>query len=130
MGGENEVKRTPIFLLTVALLMLVMSLAALLLAIGTYMMQKTIDLVNIVLSSSAIALSLYLLIQIRKRPKRLDFETSKVTTVIRCVNCDYNSTREFEKGDYILKEVGVCPKCSGSLLIHSIFREVKEKSSK
>ncbi|MBS7604809.1 hypothetical protein KEJ31_00710 [Candidatus Bathyarchaeota archaeon] len=54
-------------------------------------------------------------------------ESQRTITTIRCMSCDYITAREFEKGDYVLKEMGACPKCGGSLLIYSIFREVKDE---
>ncbi|MEM1582145.1 MAG: hypothetical protein QXK89_06515 [Candidatus Bathyarchaeia archaeon] len=127
MEEKSKAARTPIFLVSIILIMLIMSLAMLLLAVGTYLTQKTIEPMNVILSISAIALSIYLLFQLRRKPLSLGFEAIKVTTVIKCTKCNYENAREFEKGDYVLKEVGSCPKCNGALLIHSIFREVKEK---
>ncbi|MEM1606814.1 MAG: hypothetical protein QW145_05355 [Candidatus Bathyarchaeia archaeon] len=127
MSNEGEGRRTPIIFTAIILTMLVMSLIALFLAVGTYLSHKTIDVINVILSVSAISLSIYLLIQMRR--KRTLFQNSdnlRVITVIKCASCDYNSSREFEKGDYILREVGSCPKCSGTLLVYSIFRESQE----
>ncbi|MEM1530802.1 MAG: hypothetical protein QXH19_01830 [Candidatus Bathyarchaeia archaeon] len=124
---EGGVRRAPIFFMAVIIVMLVMSLAALILALVAYLTQNTIEYMNVILSVSAIALSVYLLIQMRRKPPSLGFETLKVSTVIKCVKCNYESVREFERGDYVLKEVGSCPKCSGTLHIYSIFREVKER---
>jgi len=127
MGKKSEIRRAPTFFMAVILVMLIMSLAALLLAIEAYITQGSLETMNIVLSVSAIALSIYLLLQIRRRPLIPNLEALKVLTVIQCAKCDYKSTRDFSKGDYVLKEVGSCPKCSGTLLIHSIFREVEKK---
>ncbi len=125
--GEGKARRISIFFITVILVMLVMSLVALILAVETYVTQGNIDVMNTILSVSTIALSIYLLLQMRKRTLSLDFEALKVLTVIQCTKCNYRNVKDFEKGDYILKEVGSCPKCDGILLIYSIFREVKEK---
>ncbi|MEM2320789.1 MAG: hypothetical protein QXS79_02750 [Candidatus Bathyarchaeia archaeon] len=81
----------------------------------------------IALSIGTILLSLYYLLQVIKKPSDIFLESQKVSCVIRCVSCDYVSTREFEKGDFVLKEVGTCPRCGGNLIIYSIFRDVKEK---
>lgn len=130
MEGEGEVKRTPIFFMAMILTMLVISLIALSLAVGTYLTHRTIDIVNVILSVSAIFLSVYLIIQMRSRARFHDSNVGKVITVIKCTSCDYSSSREFERGDYILREMGACPKCNGVLLIHSIFREVQEIKKK
>ena len=124
---EKEPRRTPIFFMSVIVFMLIMSLVALLLAIEAYLVQGKLEMINIILSASALSLSLYMFIQIRRRPVSLGFEMLKVSTVIRCLKCDYKNVREFEKGDYILRNAGSCPKCGGTLIIYSIFRESKEK---
>ncbi len=124
---ERESRRTPVFFMSIIIFMLIMSLAALLLAIEAYLVQGKLEIINIILSASALFLAAYMFIQIRKRSISLGFETLKVSTVIRCLKCDYKNVREFEKGDYILRDAGPCPKCDGTLIIHSIFRESKEK---
>lgn len=125
--SEREPRRTPIFFMSVIIFMLITSLAALLLAIEAYMVQGKLEIINITLSASALFLATYMFIQIRRRSISLGFETLKVSTVIQCLKCDYRNVREFEKGDYILRDAGSCPKCGGTLVIHSIFRESKEK---
>ncbi len=44
-------------------------------------------------------------------------------TVIKCMNkdCNFKEEREFKKGDYVFKEVGLCPKCNNKLVIASIY---------
>lgn len=127
MEEKSEIKRAPIFFIAVVLIMLIMSLASLVLLIKTYITQGTFETLNVILSVSAIALSIYLLLQMRRKPLTLGFETLKVLTVIQCTKCDYKNIRDFNKGDYVLKEVGSCPKCNGTLLIYSIFREPEKK---
>lgn len=54
--------------------------------------------------------------------------TQKLTTktVIKCVKCDYSETRDFKKGDYILKIEGKCPKCNSPVYIEAIYAEVQK----
>jgi len=49
----------------------------------------------------------------------------KTMKVIECIGCGYKITSDkVERGDYINKEVGNCPKCEeGKLLITGIYRE-------
>lgn len=124
---EGKAKKPSIFLLIMVIVMLVMALFTFFWEIINFITAKTVNSMNLILSSSSIALSIYILLQIRERSKSIIFEPSRVITVLRCENCDYSSAREFEKGDYVLKEIGVCPKCNGPLIIYSIFREVKAK---
>ncbi|MEM1515098.1 MAG: hypothetical protein QXT26_03400 [Thermoproteota archaeon] len=115
----------------VLIVFMVVALAVLIIALITllweYVFQGTYNPINMILSIGTILLSLYFILQIIRKPQNLFFETYKATTVIRCVNCNYVSARGFEKEDYILKEVGVCPGCGDNLIIYSIFREAKDK---
>lgn len=130
MKDESESRRAPVIFTAVLLTMLVMSVIALFLAVETYLTRKTVDVINMILSIGAIFLSIYLFMQMRKKTSLQDPSRIRVITVIKCISCNYGSTREFEKGDYILREVGSCPKCNGTLLIHSIFREPQESKKK
>ena len=51
---------------------------------------------------------------------------SKTVTSIACYNCKFSEEREFERGDYIGKTLGKCPKCKGQRYIKSIY-EIQEK---
>ncbi len=107
--------------------MLILSVLALYWAIQTYESNWGSSLVNIMLSVSGIALAFYVLAQVRRRPMKLGFEQQKVFTSIRCTSCEYESTKEFEKGDYVLKETGNCPKCNSTTVINSIYKEATQK---
>jgi hypothetical protein len=74
-----------------------------------------------------VALSTYVLFQTRRRILRLRIEAPSITTTIECKKCGFKSVREFQRGDYIFKEVEPCQKCSDKMLITAIYREVKEK---
>jgi len=88
------------------------------------------DFLALTLSASAIALSVYMVLQMRRGPLKLGFEQPKVSTVIRCSKCSFETIREFKEGDYVLKEAESCPKCKGSTFIYVIFRETEEKKKK
>lgn len=127
MDEEGKVKGTQIFLVIIALIMLIIAIIAFL---WEYTFHKMPNYITVALSIGTILLSLYFIFQITKKPQNILFEQQKVSTVLRCVNCDYVSARGFEKGDYIFKEVGACPRCGSSLIIYSVFREVKEKEQR
>ncbi|MFZ0965100.1 MAG: hypothetical protein WAN82_00530, partial [Candidatus Bathyarchaeia archaeon] len=74
-----------------------------------------------------VALSTYVLFQTRRRILRLRIVAPSITTTIECKKCGFKSVREFQRGDYIFKEVEPCQKCSDKMLITVISREVKEK---
>jgi hypothetical protein len=79
---------------------------------------------------AGLALSTYMLLQTRRRVQRFTLETAPVTTTIVCPKCGLKNVRDFERGDYILKELGPCSKCDGTMLISAIFRELPEKKKK
>ena len=43
--------------------------------------------------------------------------------VVGCTTCDYESVRRYEKGDYVGKAVGTCPKDGSSLVVKAIYVE-------
>ncbi len=74
------------------------------------------------------ALSAYVLLQTRRRMRHLRTETPPVNTTVECRKCGFKSVREFQRGDYIFKEVEPCHKCDENMLITAIYREVKKGS--
>ncbi|BBG24619.1 hypothetical protein [Sulfuracidifex tepidarius] len=57
-------------------------------------------------------------------------EQLSVFTVIKCRTCDYNNTRAFMEGDFVLKEVGKCEKDGGTLYIAGIYAVSQGKDNK
>ena len=128
MSGESlPAKRVSSLFIILVSIMLVLSMAALYQIFETYSKSRKLDLASVVLSSSAIALSTYMLLQTRRKPIKLGFEVPPVSTVIECTNCTYKVVRNFERGDYVFKEIRLCPKCNGMMIISSIYREAKKK---
>lgn len=54
----------------------------------------------------------------------------KMMTTIECKGCSSKTTREFQRGDYVFKELDACTKCGGKQLITAIYREISEKEKK
>ncbi len=76
------------------------------------------QLIAIVLLAILLVFSI-LMSERKKKP-----ETPKRTvTVVRCDNGDYEVKREFRQGDFVGKVEGKCPKCGGTLRVHSIYVE-------
>jgi hypothetical protein len=78
-----------------------------------------------------LALSSYMLLQTRRRIKRYTLKSTPITTTITCTKCEFKKVRNFERGDYILKEIpsvdARCEKCGAAMMISAIYREVEEK---
>jgi hypothetical protein len=72
----------------------------------------------------------YMMIQTRKRTFKLPIQAQRVATTILCQKCGFKNIRDFERGDYILKDTEECPKCNDKMIIASIYREAEEKKGK
>lgn len=140
MSKDSEKTETPgptqrvsSYLFLIIFVVLLISFAALGFAINSFAQSKP-DLaeatVFLVIGFVGVSFSTYMLLQTRRRVSQLSLEIPPVLTTIKCQNCDYKNQREFERGDFIFKEAGPCPKCNNKLLISAIYREVKEKPKK
>jgi len=127
---SNAAKHISYFFIGIVFVLIALSFISLYQAVETYMKYKTADFTNMVFSVSAIMLSAYLLVQMRKQPMKLGFEQTKVYATIQCSSCDYKNTREFQNGDFILKKAESCPKCNTQTFISSIKRESTEEEKK
>ena len=128
--SSGRMKRAPFFLIAIITVLAILSFFTVLQIVKTYRNTGYVDLLALTLSGSAIALSVYMILQMRREPLKLGFEPPKVSTLIRCSKCGFETIREFKEGDYVLKEAEPCPKCSGPTFIYTIFRETEEKKKK
>jgi hypothetical protein len=49
-------------------------------------------------------------------------------TTIECKKCGVKNVREFQRGDYVFKELEPCQKCPDTkTMITAIYKEIKEK---
>lgn len=129
--SSSATTRISSFVLLVIFITLALSLTALILAINAFSYgQEIVAGYLLIVGFLGAALSTYVLLQTRKRILRLRIEVPPITTTIECKKCGFKSIREFQRGDYIFKEVEPCQKCNESMLITAIYREVKEKREK
>jgi hypothetical protein len=68
-----------------------------------------------------------MLLQSRKRVASMKIEAPKVMTTIECRKCGFKSVREFQRGDFVFKDLEACQKCDDKMIITAIYKEVKEK---
>jgi hypothetical protein len=115
------------FVLVIIFVTLAFSFAALALAVYAYPEHPDFAMYLIVIGFFAASMAAYMLLQMRRRLLRLRIELPPITTTIECRKCGFKSVREFQRGDYIFKEVEPCQKCNEKMLITAIYREVKEK---
>ncbi|MEM3730455.1 MAG: hypothetical protein QW667_03000 [Candidatus Bathyarchaeia archaeon] len=115
------------FVLMIIFVTLAVSLAAIILAISMLDYNQIAAGYLLLIGLSALGLSTYVLFQTRRRILGVKIVTPPVTTTIECRKCGFKSVREFQRGDYIFKEVEPCQKCNEKMLITAIYREVKER---
>ena len=76
----------------------------------------------------ALTLSTYLLLQSRRAVVTMKLSPSKVMTTIECKKCGVKTVRDFQRGDYVYKELEACSKCpDDKMMITAIYKEIKEK---
>jgi hypothetical protein len=86
-----------------------------------------------VIGAIALSMSSFTLFQSRRQISEMKIEIPKVMTTIGCssVGCDAKTVREFQRGDFVYKELDApCQKCSGKQMITAIYKEVKDKEKK
>lgn len=117
------------FVLSIVLIVLALSVVALGLAANAFMMGEEV-LAAFLLAIGAIAmpLSVYVLLQSRRHVTSMKAVTPAVMTTIECRKCGVKNVREFQRGDYVFKELEPCQKCPDTnMMITAIYKEVKEK---
>jgi hypothetical protein len=119
--------RIPTLFLIVIFIALAMSLAALIAGVSFLEQNQLLSGYLLLLGFLGVALSTYVLFQARRRLLRLRIEVPPITTTIECKKCGFKNVREFQRGDYVFKEVDLCQKCNEKMLVTAIYREVKEK---
>jgi predicted ferric reductase len=111
------------------IVLIVLALAIVALVSAAYMYESNMQFAVFLLATGVIAmgLSVYVMFQSRKRVAHMKIEAPKVMTTIECKKCNFKSVREFQRGDFVFKNLEPCEKCSENKLITAIYKEVKEK---
>lgn len=129
-SSESTTTRISSFVVLVVMITLVLSLLAVVLAVylsQTEPSDTQAPLLLLAIGGGGLILSVYVLIQMRRRLRSLKIEIPPVNTTIECRKCGTKSVREFQRGDYIFKELEKCQKCDDKMVITAIYREVQEK---
>jgi hypothetical protein len=142
MGEESETTKTPepaqrvsSYFFLIIFIVLIISFGALYVAVTSFHVEGSLQsnilpIVFLVIGFIGVSFSTYVLLHTRHRVLQLSLELPPVMTTITCQKCDFRNQRVFERGDYVFKDAGPCPKCNNKLLISAIYREVKEKPKK
>jgi len=115
------------YMMMIVLIVLALSIVALILAINIFPSRPDMATYLLAIGFIAMALSAYMLLQSRKRVASMKIEAPKVMTTVECRKCGFKSVREFQRGDFIFKDLEACQKCDDKMIITAIYKEVKEK---
>jgi len=119
------------YLILIVMVVLALSIVALFVAAETLLQGDTLTAglfagIGII----AMAMCMFLLFQSKRQSAEIKLDVPKVMTTIECQNktCNNKTTREFQRGDFVFKDLDVaCGKCGGKQMITGVFKEVKEK---
>jgi hypothetical protein len=127
MNEGGTARRFSSIVLIVIIVVLALSLTALYQAYDLFLANDPMMGFYLLIGFVGLALSTYMLFQTRRRIQRFTLETPPTVTTTVCSKCGFKNVRNFERGDYILKELGPCTKCQGPTTISAIYREIKDK---
>jgi hypothetical protein len=127
--SSSATTKTSTFVLMIVLIVLALSLVALALAVNAFILgEEIVAGYLLVIGFIAMTLSAYVLLQSRRRVMSMKIENPPMMTTIECRKCGFKSVREFQRGDYVFKELDACQKCpEDKMIITAIYKEVKEK---
>jgi hypothetical protein len=111
----------------IVLIVLSLSIVALVSAVYVYPSDFQFAAFLLAIGLIAMGMSVYVLLQSRKRMASMKIEAPKVMTTIECKKCGFKSVREFQRGDFVFKDLDPCQKCTDKMIITAIYKEVKEK---
>lgn len=124
---ETPARRFSSIVLITIIVVFALSLASLYQAYELFLSDDLTMGYFLLIGFIGLVLSSYMLFQTRRRMQRFTLKTQPITTTIVCSKCGFKNVRNFERSDYILKELGSCTKCEGTMMISAIYREVQEK---
>jgi hypothetical protein len=117
------------FVLLIVLIVLALSIAALGLAVNAFLAgEETLAGFLLFIGAIAMTLSVYVLLQSRRHVASIKLMNPAMMTTIECKKCGVKTIREYQRGDYIFKELEPCQKCPDiKMMITAIYKEIKEK---
>ncbi|MDR0797140.1 MAG: hypothetical protein LBE70_00235 [Nitrososphaerota archaeon] len=117
------------YLMFIVLIVLGLAVVALFSAVYAYMLDNTMLAgFLIIIGTFALVISCVVFYQTKRTAASLKIEAPKVMTFIECKNCGTKTTRDFQRGDYVFKELATCPKCpEHKQMITGAYKEIKEK---
>lgn len=127
-NSSNTSNRISTFLVMIVLAVLALSIVAIIFGVQAYLIEnETVALYLFAIGFLSLGMAVYVLFQTRKRVEKMKIEDPKVMTTVECKKCGTKDVREFERGDFVFKELDKCDKCEENKIITAIYKEVKEK---
>ena len=128
-NSSPATNRISTFAFMIVLVVMALSITAFGLAAWAYVEGNELYATFLVITGViALTLSTYLLLQSKRTMKTMKTMPSKVMTTIECRKCGFKNVRDFQRGDYVYKELEPCQKCpEEKMLITAIYKEITEK---
>jgi hypothetical protein len=127
-NSSSATTKISTYLMMIVLIVLALSIVALMLSVNAFIVgNEVVAGYLLLIGFIAMALSIYVLLQSRKRIASMRIEAPKVMTTVECRKCGFKSGREFQRGDFVFKDLDACQKCNDKMIITAIYKEVKEK---
>jgi len=127
-NSSSATTKISTYLMMIVLIVLALSVVALMLSVNALIVgNEVVAGYLLVIGFIAMAVAVYVLFQSRKRITSMKIEAPKVMTTVECKKCGFKSVREFQRGDFVFKELDACQKCEDKMLITAIYKEIKEK---
>ena len=140
--GQNQTpsgnQKISNYIMTIVAIVLVLSVVSIILAVSVYSngvstpsQAGTDDLTAgflAIIGVVALTMSMFTLYQSRRQAAEMKIEVPKVMTTIECKKCGTKTMREFQRGDYVYKDLDACPKCPDTKqVITAVYKDIKEK---
>src|SRR5512134_1761536 len=104
--------RISTFAFIIVLAVMALSVTAFGLAAWAYIEGNQLYAIFLVVTGViALTLSTYLLLQSKRVIGTMKITPTKVMTTIECRKCEFKNVRDFQRGDYVYKELEACQKC-------------------
>ena len=128
-NSSQTTTRISTFVFLVVLAVYALSIIAFVFAASLYGStdQPLVWIYMLALGVISMSLATYVLLQSRRHVTNMKIVPPQVMTTVECKKCGIKTVREFQRGDYVYKELEKCPKCDDKQLITAIYKEVKEK---
>ena len=128
-NSSTATNRISSFAFMIMLAVMALSIVAFGLAAWAYLEGNELYAIFLATTGAiALILSSYMLLQSRRTAVTMKMAPPKVTTIVECRKCGVKNIRDFQRGDYVYKELEACQKCpDDKMIITAIYKEVKEK---